>query len=79
MDGARAQRTGRAHLRVPVDEMIFEIAKRPTGQIQWRHGTFGYFCCCLGKVTRRARDWLRKTAWMPSQNDQSQSIQQTST
>ena len=23
MDGARAQRTGRAHLRVPVDEMIF--------------------------------------------------------
>ena len=33
MDGARAQRTGRAHLRVPVDEMIFEIAKRPAGQI----------------------------------------------
>ena len=29
----RAQRTGRAHLRVPVDDMIFEIAKRPAGQI----------------------------------------------
>ena len=29
----RAQRIGRAHLRVPVDEMIFEIAKRPAGQI----------------------------------------------
>ena len=33
MEGARAQRTGRAHLRVPVDDMIFEIAKRPAGQI----------------------------------------------
>ena len=33
MDGARAQRTGRAHLRVPVDEMIFEIAGRdPQGR-----------------------------------------------
>ncbi len=32
----RAQRPGRAHLRVPVDEMIFEIAKRPAGQISLR-------------------------------------------
>ena len=52
MDGA--QRTGRAHLRVPVDEMIFAVfyrlgAKRPAGQIKWRHGTFGYFCCCWQK------------------------------
>ena len=34
MEGARAQRTGRAHLRVPVDEMIFEIAERdPQGRL----------------------------------------------
>ena len=34
MDGARAQRTGRAHLRVPVDEMIFEIgAANPQGRL----------------------------------------------
>ena len=30
----RAQRTGRAHLRVPVDEMIFEIAAdNPQGRL----------------------------------------------
>ena len=37
----RAQRTGRAHLRGPVDEMIFAIlhrlgAQRPAGQINRR-------------------------------------------
>ena len=62
----RAQRTGRAHLRVPVDEMIFatfyrQWAKRPAGQISVREAFFVSFCA-LQKVTRRARDWLRNAA-----------------
>ena len=65
MDGARAQRTGRAHLRVPVDEMIFALLYRQGAQptrradlAATRH--FWLLLLLLAKVTRRARDWHRK-------------------
>ena len=62
MEGARAQRTGRAHLRVPVDEMIFEIAAGdPQGRLVGER-RFSLVFAPFQKVTRRARDWLRKTA-----------------
>jgi len=75
MEGARAQRTGRAHLRVPVDDMIFEIAKRPAGQISVRKAFFVSFCA-LQKVTRSARDWHRKTAMDGLQERQARATSQ---
>ena len=75
MEGARAQRTGRAHLRVPVDDMIFEIAKRPAGQISVRKAFFVSFCA-LQKVTRSARDWHRKTAMDGLQERQARATRQ---
>ena len=71
MDGARAQRTGRAHLRVPVDEMIFAsfyqlwAAGDPQGRLVGER-RFSLVFAPFQKVTRRARDWLRNTAGMPS-------------
>ena len=65
MDGARAQRTGRAHLRVPVDEMIFAsfyqlwAAGDPQGRLVGER-RFSLVFAPFQKVTRRARDWLRK-------------------
>ena len=61
----RAQRTGRAHLRVPVDEMIFAVfyrlgpqATRRADLVATRH--FWLLLLLLAKVTRSARDWLRR-------------------
>ena len=64
----RAQRTGRAHLRVPVDEMIFatfyrQWAKRPAGQISGREAFFVSFCA-LQKVTRSTRAGIEKIDWI---------------
>ena len=64
MDGARAQRTGRAHLRVPVDEMIFEIgAANPQGRFSRRTAFFVSFCAvsksdslCQGLASKNGMD-----------------------
>ena len=56
----RAQRTGRAHLRVPVDEMIFEIgAANPQGRLVGER-RFSLVFAPFQKVTRSARDWQSK-------------------
>jgi len=61
----RAQRTGRAHLRVPVDEMIFSISYRLGAQPTRRadlvcERRFSLVFAPFQKVTRCARDWHRK-------------------